>query len=158
MDPSNENQWSYYFLAESYLETQQYEKAIQNWERYAEIQLYFLNNTQAPYAKERLTNTQVLIGEAFRELGRYEDSMQNFQRALDITPFDKEAIKGIEKSNLLFRSASRRSQSNSDSSSSNESQQEVKLTRRYEHEKAGFSISYPEQWDVIEHSNQTPPP
>ena len=158
LDPSDENEWSYRFIAGSYFETQQYEKAITNWERYAEIQLYKLNNEQSKYAKERLTDTHVSIGEAYRELGRYEMAMQNFQRALDITPFYNDAIKGAEKVNLLVESHARRSQSKPNKQSSNKFDQDLNLTRRYEHKTAGFSISFPDDWDLMEHSDQTPPP
>ena len=158
LNPTDENEWSYYFLAESYRDNQQYEKAITNWERYAEIQLYLLNNKQAPYAKERLTDTHVSIGEAYRELGRYELAMQNFQRALDITPFYQDAIKGAEQVSLLVQAQNRSSQFNSNNTRTYKFDQELKLTGRYEHKTAGFSISFPDKWDLIEHSDQTPPP
>ena len=84
----------------TYRELEQYQTAVENWERYVELRLIeSANRIESEQAADAYTN----IGLAYIELGQYHKAIEYFDKALVIDQTDSDAIRDKEKATENLR-------------------------------------------------------
>ena len=92
LDSSNE--WPYHYKGMTYRNLEQYELAIQSWERYIELRLI---ESADWIESEQATDAYTNIGSAYIELSQYQKAIDHFDKALAINQNYTGAIRGKEK-------------------------------------------------------------
>ena len=131
LDP--ETLWPYHYKGMAYRQLEQYDLAIQSWERYVELRLI---ESASWRESEQAAGAYINIGLAYIELGRNQKAIDYFDQVLTINQFYSDAVSGKEKAlQRLITDAEA---------------QILSLDATYIHDTAGFSIDYPSEWIVTE--------
>ena len=92
--------WPYHYKGMAYRQLEQYDLAIQSWERYVDLRLIESANWRE---SEQAIHAYNNIGWAYIELRQYQEAIESFDKALSVNPDHTQAIAGKNEADKSLR-------------------------------------------------------
>ncbi len=92
--------WPYHYKGMAYRQLEQYDLAIQSWERYVDLRLIESANWRE---SEQAIHAYNNIGWAYIELRQYQEAIESFDKALSVNPDHTQAIAGKNEADKRLR-------------------------------------------------------